>query len=346
MNASAAQPLISVVIPNYNGAAFLEACLASLLRQTYSNREILVVDNGSRDASVEIIRRVAPQARVLLLQRNLGFAGGVNAGVRVATGDWIAVLNNDTEAAPDWLEQFVSALARYPQAAFLACRILDFEERNVLYSAGDCFLRSGIGYRRGQGRRDGVAYHRDVEIFSAGGCACLYRKAVLLEANGYDENFFAYLEDVDLGMRLVAAGYRGNYVSQAVVFHRGGATSGGEFSSLTVRLRTRNALLLLKNFPHGSIWRWWPIVLAGQLVWLARVLAHGKLWSYLVGLGSVVAKIAVIFRGRRWMKLLGSGASYRLRAAILASESLARRDFNSSLDEQSSAFLKWYFRFF
>ena len=144
------KPFISVVIPNYDGAGIIGACLESLKRQTHTSFEVLVVDNGSRDDSIDIVRRLAPEAIIVPQTRNLGFAGGVNAGVRAARGSWIAVLNNDTEAAEDWLEEVAAAIERHADAAFLACRILDFNNRHRLYSAGDCFLRAGFGYRRGQ----------------------------------------------------------------------------------------------------------------------------------------------------------------------------------------------------
>ncbi len=342
-----AQPLISVVIPNYNGAPFISACLASLLQQTYNKYELFVVDNASQDASLEVIERVAPQACVLQQNHNLGFAGGVNAGIRRARGDWIAILNNDTEVAPDWLEQCANAIAEHPEAAFLACRILDFTRREHIYSAGDCFLRAGIGYRRGQERRDCETYQRDSEIFSACGCAAVFRRSVLVEAGGYDENFFAYFEDVDLGLRLCATGHRGRYISGAVVYHRGGSTSGGEFSQIAVRLRTRNSLLLLlKNLPGEALWRWSPMILAAQISWLARVVMHWRLASYLRGLVSVFPMVPAMFEARRNMRRLGRQASRRLQDAVLEAESMARGDFTSSEAEWPSTFLRWYFRLF
>jgi len=340
-------PLISVVIPNYNGAAYLVNCLRSLQQQTYTNAEILVVDNASQDSSVEAIKKVAPEATILVQSSNLGFAGGINAGIAAARGEWIAVLNNDTEVAEDWLEQCVSALSRHPEAAFIACRIMDCSDRNRVYSAGDCFLRAGIGYRRGQERRYDARYRRDIEIFAPCGCAAIYRKSVIQATGGFDEHFFAYLEDVELGLRLSAAGQRGCYAGEAVVYHHGGATSGGEFSSLAVRLRTRNSLLLiLKSLPGGALWRWWPMIMAAQLSWLLRVLAHGKLISYLRGLVSVIPLVAAMLRARSRMRGLWGGSSRHLQEIILQSESMARDDFHAAPGEWTSVFLKWYFRLF
>ena len=191
---------------NHNGAGYLGKCLQSLQAQTYRNVEIVVVDNDSRDDSVETVRAAAPEAILVRENRNLGFAGGVNAGIRSSHGEWIALLNNDTEVRNDWLAECARAIADHPDAAFFACKILDIADRSRIYSAGDCYLRGGIGYRRGQGLKDGEEFGRECEIFSASGCAAVYRKSGCLRNWGFDEHFFAYLEDVDLGCRLQAAG--------------------------------------------------------------------------------------------------------------------------------------------
>jgi GT2 family glycosyltransferase len=337
-------PLISVVIPNFNGAAHLENCLRSLVLQTYGRGEIIVVDNGSRDASLAVVRRVAPQARILALDRNVGFAGAVNRGIEAAHGDWIAVLNNDTEAAPDWLAECARGIERHPEAGFFACRILDFGQRDRIYSAGDCFLRFGVGYRRGQEQRDGAEYAAELPVFGACGCAALLSKSTLESAHGYDEDFFAYLEDVDLALRLQAAGARGYYLPAAAVYHVGGATSGGEFAPLAVRLRTRNAiLLLLKCLPVSILARCAPFIAAGQAAWLIRVLRRHRLLSYLRGLAGVFPLMPRMLARRRSLRPLWKESGHNLWPAILESEMLARRDFRHAGPEQSRL-LSWYFR--
>lgn len=339
-------PLISIVIPNYNGADVLEVCLQSLLHQTYARKEILVVDNASQDQSAEVVRRIAPGTRILQQPRNLGFAAAVNRGVLAARGEWVAVLNNDTEAAADWLAECAAAIERHPDASFLACRILDFHRRDRIYSAGDCFLRHGIGYRRGQDQLDSDEYRHEMPIFSACGCAALFRTFAWNAARGFNEDFFAYLEDVELGVRLQTAGARGYYVPSAVVHHIGGSTSGGEFAPMVVRLRTRNAiLLLLQTLPGPILWRCLPMILASQLVWVGRTIAHGRLLSYLRGLAGVLPLAPRRIRDRIAVRKLWKKSSPRLWQAILESEKIARRDFLPG-KVQTSHFLKWYFRFF
>ncbi len=340
-------PLISIVIPNYNGALYLENCLRSLLVQNYPKMEIVVVDNASGDRSVEIARTLAPQAVVLQQKRNLGFAGGANAGLRASTGDWVAVLNNDTEVAINWLSECVRAIELHPDAAFLACRILDFKDRNRIYSAGDCFLRCGLGYRRGQDRRDRTDYREECEIFSASGCAALYRGPLLREIGGFDERFFAYLEDIDLGLRLQAAGQRGYYVPAAEVYHHGGATSGGEFSPLAVRLRTRNSLFLLfKCVPAPILLRCLPMIALAQISWVVRAAAHNRMASYVRGMGEALLHAPALIRDGARMRRRRRNSKSQLWRRIMESEALARRDFAPPDSEAASFFLKWYFRLF
>ncbi len=347
MNSISNLPLISIVIPNHNGSRYLEDCLKSICTQTYERMEIVVVDNNSNDESVAVARTVAPEAIVLQENQNLGFAGGVNSGIRSSRGDWIAVLNNDTEAAPEWLSECVRAIQNHPDASFLACRILNFADRNRVYSAGDCFLRAGIGYRRGQEQQDHKDFRQECEIFSASGCAGLYRKKVLDSVNGFDERFFAYLEDVDLGLRLQAKGCRGYYVPAARVYHHGAGTSGGEFSPLAVRLRTRNSLLLLiKSLPGLIFLRCLPMIILAQLSWLLRVIAHKQLISYMKGLANTFSLAPAMIKERAKMRPYWRDSGSQLWLRILQSESLARKEFRTVSAERVSLFLKWYFRLF
>jgi GT2 family glycosyltransferase len=340
-------PLISIVIPNYNGARYLERCLKSLLSQTRDEMEIIVVDNASQDHSVAVVQTFAPQAILLVQKQNLGFAGGVNAGIQASRGEWVAVLNNDTEVQADWLSECARAIQAHSDAVFFACRILDFGDSPRLYSAGDCFLRAGVGYRRGQEQMDREEFHQECEIFSASGCAALYRKSALEAVGGFDERFFAYLEDVDLGLRLQAAGRRGYYLPRAEVYHHGGGTSGGEFSPLSVRLRTRNALLLLiKSVPGSILLRCLPMIFLMQLSWLLRVAYRGRLESYMKGLWGAVLLAPAMIRDRAGMRRQWRQSHPALWRRIVQSEFLARNDFKSTKAQPASLFLKWYFRLF
>jgi GT2 family glycosyltransferase len=345
MNSTANLPLISVVIPNYNGSGFLENCLRSLLAQTYQRTEIVVVDNASQDASGKVVESVAPKATLLKMDRNLGFAGAVNAGIRHSHGEWVAVLNNDTVAHPEWLAECARAIAGHPDAVFFACRILDLADRTKIYSAGDCYLRAGIGYRRGQDQKEREEFRREGPIFAACGCAALYSRQALETTGGFDDRFFAYLEDVDLGLRLQVNGYHGYYLPRAEVCHHGSGTSGGEFSTFSVQMRTRNSvLLLLKSLPGKVLLRCLPMIALAQVSWLLRVFAHMRLGSYLRGLGGALRLAPAMIRERARLRPAWRQSGAHLWQEILKSESLARNDFSG--DRGDSKFLKWYFRLF
>jgi GT2 family glycosyltransferase len=170
---------------------------------------------------------------------------------------------------------------------------------------------------------------------------------VIRDAGGYDERFFAYLEDVDLGLRLQAAGYRGYYVPAAKIYHYGAATSGGEFSPLSVRLRTRNSLFLLfKCIPASILLRCLPMIFLVQLWWLARAAVHGRMADYARGLGEGFLGAPAMIRERAGLRRHWRESKSELWMSILRSEALARRDFELSRCAPASLFLKWYFRIF
>ncbi len=256
------EPLISVVIPNWNGAAHLPTCLEALRRQTYPRREVLVVDNGSADDSLALLARY-PEVRVLALGSNRGFAGAVNAGIRAAQGEIVALLNNDTEAAPTWLEALAAAFARHPDAGLVASKILLFDRRDVFHSAGDYYRVDGIPGNRGVWERDVGQYDREEEVFSACGAAAAYRRELFADIGLFDEDFFYSCEDVDLAWRAQIAGWNCWYVPTAVVYHKLSATGGGPIASF---YDGRNFLYLIaKDYPAGLLRRFWPRVLRAQL---------------------------------------------------------------------------------
>ncbi|WP_376793102.1 glycosyltransferase family 2 protein [Thermoflexus sp.] len=256
------EPLISVIIPNWNGAAHLPTCLEALRRQTYARREVLVVDNGSTDDSLQLLARY-PEVRVLTLGRNRGFAGAVNEGIRAARGEIIVLLNNDTEASPTWLEALVAAFERHPDAGLLASRIMLFDRRDVFHSAGDYYRVDGIPGNRGVWEKDVGQYDREEEVFSACGAAAAYRRELFDDIGLFDEDFFYSCEDVDLAWRAQIAGWNCWYVPTAVVYHKLSATGGGPTASF---YDGRNFIYLIaKDYPVGLLRRFWPQVVRAQL---------------------------------------------------------------------------------
>jgi GT2 family glycosyltransferase len=261
--------LISVVIPNWNGAEHLPTCLDSLRRQTYPHVEIIVVDNDSDDDSLALLDRDYPEVQVIPLKENRGYAGGVNTGFREAQGEILVVLNNDTEARPSWLEELWAGLQRHPEAGSATSKILLFDEREVFNSAGDLYGVDGVPINRGVWEEDEGQYDDEDKVFSPCGGACALRRSMLedLASKGqdraFDEDFFAYCEDVDLGWRAQLAGYECLYVPGAIIYHRLSATGGGKIASYYTG---RNFLyVLLKNYPASLLKKHWPKIVAAQL---------------------------------------------------------------------------------
>ena len=255
--------LVSVIIPNWNGVALLRGCLDSLRTQTYPHVEIIVVDNASTDDSVPMMREHYPEVRLVVLPQNLGLTGGVNCGIEAASGELIALLNNDAETDSRWIEALVQALNDHPDAGFAASKMLLFDRRDVLNSAGDTYGLNGLPANRGVWEEDVGQYDEDIDIFGACGGAVIYRKSMLDEIGLMDEELFMYCEDVDMNWRAQIAGYTCIFVPDAIVYHRLSATGGGKLASYYTG---RNTLLVLaKNYPPALLRRHWPKVLHAQL---------------------------------------------------------------------------------
>jgi GT2 family glycosyltransferase len=263
MNDDSGLPLLSVIIPTWNGAHHLPTCLGALRRQTYPAVEIIVVDNASTDDTLALLADDYPEVKVLALDRNFGLTGGINRGIRMAGGEFIAALNNDTEAAPAWAAEIIAALQAHPDAGIVASKMRLFDQRDVLHSAGDACGVDGIPINRGVWQTDQGQFDSDDYIWGACGGAAVYRRAMLDDIGPFDEDLFMYCEDVDLNWRAQLAGYRCIFAPRAVVYHRLSATGGGALASYYTG---RNTLwVLAKDYP-GALWRrHWRAVVAAQL---------------------------------------------------------------------------------
>ena len=300
-------PLISVIIPNWNGASYLPTCLDSLLRQSYPNFEVMVVDNGSTDGSLELLERDYPEVKVVALLENRGFAGGVNAGIREVQGEILAVFNNDAEADPRWLEELAKALARHPEAGMATPKVLLLDERDVINSAGDFYGVDGVPGNRGVWQRDEGQFDREEYVFGAAGVAAAYRRAMLDDVGLFDEDFFSFCEDVDLAWRAQLARWKCVYVPKAVVYHKLSATGGGRIASYYCG---RNFIYVIaKNYPTTLLRKhWWRIVCAQiDIAWkalrawrgeAARARLRGQL-AGLWGLPKMLAKRRAVQASKR-----------------------------------------------
>jgi GT2 family glycosyltransferase len=218
-----------------------------------------VVDNASTDGSQELIARDYPEVRLIALPRNMGFTGACNAGLRAAEGTYQALLNNDTQADPGWAAAVVRAFECHPDAGLVASKMLLFDRRDHLHTAGDFYRVDGQAGNRGAWQRDQGQFDREAYVFSACGGSAAYRRTMLCEIGLLDDDFFFSLEDIDLAWRAQLAGWRCLYTPEAIVYHHLAATGGGVTASY---FDGRNAIyVLVKDYP-GALWRryWRPII--------------------------------------------------------------------------------------
>ena len=271
-------PLVSVIVVNWNGIGFLKDCLASLEQQTWKNLEFIIVDNGSTDGSAEYIRtwtERVPNAQGIFLPRNSGFCEANNLAFAKAHGEWIALLNSDAGAGPDWIEQLVRFGDPANRIGMLGSKILFAEPKDVIDKAGHLIYWDGQNRGRGTMEKDVGQYEKDEEILWPDACAALYHRKVFEETGGFDESFFAFGDDADLGMRARLLGWKAWYVPKAVVHHRHSATIGA-YSPWKIMLVERNRLLLaIKNF-HLTLLLLNPYWSMRRLLWHAYAASKGQ----------------------------------------------------------------------
>ncbi|HLH73097.1 MAG TPA: glycosyltransferase family 2 protein [Chloroflexota bacterium] len=303
---------VSVVIVNYNGRELLAECLESLRRQTYRLYEVIVVDNGSTDGSVAWLREQFPEVKLVSLPENRGFAGGSNAGIAAAQGEFVATLNNDTIVAPNWLEELVCAMADQPDVGMVSAKMLFWHQPKMVNTTGIAIDRTGIAWDRHGGWADDLM-ETPVEVFGPSGGAALYRRAMLDDIGVFDEDFFCYLEDVDLAWRARLAGWRCLYAPKARVIHHHSATSVENSPFKRYHLGRNKVWMLAKNYPWPEIIIYLPVILVYD--WATVLLAPlfdrqarrgsigmaslaGRL-AGILGIGRALAKRRMIQRQRR-----------------------------------------------
>jgi GT2 family glycosyltransferase len=269
-------PLVSVIVVNWNGETLLAPCIDSLLAQSYPRLEIIVVDNASTDGSLRLLgERYGGKIRLVLNRENLGFTGGNNAGIAVATGAYVLLINNDAVADPGWAAALVREAEADPQIGMCASKIVLFDDPTVIDSVGLLLARDGLGRGRGRLERDDGRFDRAVDVLLPSACAALYRRAMLDEIGLFDEEFFMYCEDVDLGLRGRVAGWRCRYAPDAVVRHHYSKSAGG-YSARKIFLVERNRVwVMLKSFPWTLVALSLPWT-AVRLWWHAYAAWHGR----------------------------------------------------------------------
>lgn len=240
---------VTIVIPNYNGKHFMEPCLSSLSEQTYKDFHILVIDNASSDGSIEYMEENYPDIELIKLQKNYGFSKAVNIGIQHSRTPYVILLNNDTTVDTRYVEEMVKAIEKSSKIFSISSKMIQMYHPELIDSAGDLYTLLGWGVCRGCGRPVSN-YTKYDEIFTACAGAAIYRRSVFDEIGYFDENHFAYLEDIDIGYRARIYGYYNMYCPTALVYHVGSGTSGSKYNSFKVKLAARNNLYLnYKNMP-------------------------------------------------------------------------------------------------
>ena len=283
---------VSVVVVNYNRADMLRRCLESLSRQTLDGFEVVVVDNGSSDSSPEYIESCLGELvdRAVFLETNTGFTGGCNRGIEKSSGRYIALINNDAEAEPEWLSSLVEAAEKDKASGMWASRIL-FMGTDIIDKAGHLIFPDGQNRGRGTGERDRGQYRDPGEALFPDGCAAMYRRELLEETGGFDEDFFAYADDADLGLRARWLGWKCMYVPGAVVYHHHSSTTGSLDPDKVYWVERNRIWLAVKNFPL-------PLLLFSPLANIYR-----NLWN-LVSLVSGRGSAGNFREGSSWWELV------------------------------------------
>ena len=240
---------VSVIIPNYNGMAYLEGVLSSLEQQAFQNFETILVDNGSSDGSVAFVMGNFPWVHIVELPDNFGFSRAVNEGIYASRTPYVLLLNNDTEVDKNFVGEMLAAIKRHKKAFSCSARMICYHDRNKLDDAGNYYSALGWAYARGKGK-DIHSFEKEGRIFASCAGAAIYRKKVFEKIGYFDEEHFAYLEDIDVGYRARIAGYDNIYCPAALVWHVGSGTSGSKYNSFKVKLAARNNVYLnYKNMP-------------------------------------------------------------------------------------------------
>jgi len=293
------RPDVAVIIVNWNGERFLDQCLSALMAQTVKPYEIILLDNASSVASLEIARRY-PVVRVIALDQNTGFARGNNLAIEAASAksEWIALINPDAFADPRWLEALLAAAESNPGFDVFGSKLINAADSTLLDGTGDACHVSGLAWRTAHGVPVSHLGESEHEIFSACAAAALYRRSALLEVGGFDEDFFCYAEDVDLGFRLRLARHRCLYVPQSVAHHVGSGTTGGQHSDFSVYHGHRNLVwMFVKDMPGLLFWLLLPLHMMLNLVSIV--------WFALRGQGGVILRAkrdAVLGLPKMWRK--------------------------------------------
>ncbi len=321
---SNAIPDASVVVVTWNGRSLLERSLPAIVGQRNVHQEVIVVDNGSVDGTAEWVAQAYPSIRLHRLPANFGFAAANNLGFELARAPLIATINNDAVPDPDWLAHLISAAREQPEAGMWASRMVFAHDPETINAAGISTDALGIAWDRYSGRR--VGDDPAGEVFGASGGAALYRRELLDATGGFDPEFFAYLEDVDLAWRARWLGWTARYVPEAKVAHAHSATGVEESPTKTYYLGRNKFLTIFKNYPAGALLRYLPLMLAYDFASVPITLLRQRNLAALRGRLAALAALPRVWRARR---------------RVMAGRRVEWRDIKSRLDPVAPPWTVW-----
>lgn len=274
----------TVVIPNYNGIAYLEDCLTFLKRSKETTFDTIVVDNGSADGSAALVRERFPWVKLIELEKNTGFSHAVNVGIKESKTPYVLLLNNDTVVEHDFVACLERAMEGNPDYFSFSSKMLSMKQPEVIDDAGDYYCALGWAFARGKGK-PAQRFTAKCDVFAACAGAAIYRREVFREIGYFDELHFAYLEDIDVGYRARLRGYKNGYCPDAVVYHAGSGSSGSRYNEFKVNLSSRNSIYLVyKNMPLLQVLLNLPFLLVGYLVKTLFFIKKGMGFVYVRGL--------------------------------------------------------------
>lgn len=293
-------PVVSVIIPSLNGLNLLKTCLPSVFRQCVQDVEVILVDNGSGDGTAEWVAAHHPTVTQVRFAENRGFSAAVNEGIRRSAGRYVFLLNNDTELDPDCLDRLVQAADVHGDYAAFAPKMIRFDDRHILDGVGDGVLRGGVGYRIGCHEPDGPMWEDSKPVFGPCAGAALYRRSFFETVGWFDEDFFAYLEDVDINFRAMRLGLRCLSVPSSRVYHIGSRTTGSRLNPFTVYHTTLNMVrVVMHNCPASFLRRHWPVIALHHFGWLVLMLAARQFPAYLAGFHAALQNLPAMMKKRR-----------------------------------------------
>lgn len=288
----------SVIIPNWNGRHLLKMCLPSLQIQTFKNFEVIVVDNGSTDGSQEFIKNNYPKIKLIELDKNYGFARAVNIGIKKSNAEYLILINNDTEVDKNCLGYLVTAAKVRPEVGFVTAKMLQFYHRDKIDSAGDFIDTVGHANNIGFGQKDTANFNKSGYIFLVNAGGSLFKRVVFDKVGFFDEDYFAYMEDVDLCLRAQFRGFKGWYEPKAIIYHIHKATALKNPHFLEY-LQFRNMTqTIIKDFPKTLLlknFNWLKILLV-NLNTVRFLGLHGFIWE------AIRAEIYILFHLSRLLK--------------------------------------------